>query len=183
MTIFYREWPATRQRQWLLSLGVDFVANEGGQWTPDRPPPLPTGPPAGDPTGYGLVYVITVRNPLDRVLSHYRHERTAGKLKGTSFATFALGTDFVHWRDSFYVRLLGGCGWKPSCTDVDTVAAVRALQYFSAVLISDDSASYAAGAKVPPLIHSSSSLATFFVWLTRVLYPPPSAPRSCWAGS
>ena len=70
------------------------------------------------------------------------------QLLGTSFATFCTGTDFVHWRDSFYVRLLGGCGWKPTCAQADTEAAVSALDYFSAVLISDDGVSYAAGAKV-----------------------------------
>ena len=171
-----REWPTERQRRWLLSLDVDFVANEGGQWTPERPPPLPAGVPVGGSAGYGLAYVITVRNPLDRVLSHYRHERTAGKLKGTSFATFVLGADFVHWRDSFYVRLLGGCGWKPTCSDTDTEVAVSALDYFSAVLISDDSASYTAGAKVHATHFEIDTVPIGPPSSSRRPVPPPSSP-------
>mmetsp|Transcript_44722 Transcript_44722/g.87953 ORF Transcript_44722/g.87953 Transcript_44722/m.87953 type:complete len:377 (+) Transcript_44722:2-1132(+) len=100
----------------------------------------------------GLLYVITVRNPLDRVLSHFRHERASPKatpLRSLSFRTFVNQTEFVHWKGDFYVRLLGGCGWTIRCEhDPHLNTALKALQFFSAVLITDDPITFSVGARV-----------------------------------
>jgi len=165
--VAFWQWSTSEQRQWLLSQPVDFIANEGGSFDP-RTAPWPQGlapwrhknttpaapaaqaaprpspedgtgtPPPPPPLLQGLVYVLTVRNPLDRVLSHYRHERASPKphnpLIGTSFGSFLRAPGFVHWRSEFYVRLLGGCGWLPQCSSEEHLAlAVRTLDFFSAV--------------------------------------------------
>mmetsp|Transcript_20359 Transcript_20359/g.59463 ORF Transcript_20359/g.59463 Transcript_20359/m.59463 type:complete len:375 (-) Transcript_20359:144-1268(-) len=134
---------AAWQRDWLEDQPVDLVANEGGQW---GEAPWPEGPQVGG--GRGLLYVITVRQPLDRVLSHYHHERAAGKLRGVGFADFVEAKAFVHWRSNFYVRLLGGCAWA-HCGEAHLARATAVLRsYFSVVLVSDDPTTYSFGARV-----------------------------------
>lgn len=154
--VAFWQWSTSEQRQWLLSQPVDFIANEGGSFdartapwpqgvspralaAPVQPPSLLVDSTAAPPLPpQGLVYVLTVRNPLDRVLSHYRHERASPKphnpLVGTSFGSFLRAPGFVHWRSEFYVRLLGGCGWLPQCSSEEHLAlAIRTLDFFSAV--------------------------------------------------
>lgn len=167
--VAFWQWSTLEQRQWLLSQPVDFIANEGGTFDPRTAPwpqglapwkrkstssaafvasttPVQPAPSlvvdgsAPPPPSQGLVYVLTVRNPLDRVLSHYRHERASPKphnpLVGTSFGSFLRAPGFVHWRSEFYVRLLGGCGWLPQCSSNEHLAlAIRTLDFFSAVCI------------------------------------------------
>lgn len=149
--VAFWQWPTNQQRSWVLAQPVDLIANEGGafdartapwpQGRPPLPPLLPqpvTVPLLQQPPAQGLVYVLTVRNPLDRILSHYRHEKASLKphnpLAGTSFGTFVRLAGFVHWRSEFYVRLLGNCGWLPHCSSDEHLAlALRALDFFSAV--------------------------------------------------
>lgn len=107
-------------------------------------------PSQGGP-GVGLAFVITVRNPLDRVLSHFRHEKASPKdtpLRRMSFKDFVRDPGFVHWRDNFYVRLVGGCGWEPTCSAAHLDSAVQALSFFSAVLITDSKETYSVGSRL-----------------------------------
>ena len=81
---------------------------------------LAGGLSGGSLGGGGLAYVLTVRDPLDRVLSHFRHEKASrppkAYLRGlASFAAFVADPRFCHWKGDFYVRVLGGCGWAPQC--------------------------------------------------------------------
>ena len=51
------------------------------------------GPPPPGPLGGGshLIYVLTIRHPLDRVLSHFGRHRHDGRLLGYSFESFVMG--------------------------------------------------------------------------------------------
>ena len=70
-------------------------------------------------------------------------------MKRQTFAAFVRGPVFVHWRDNFYVRLLGGCGWAVECAEAPHLAsAVTALGFFSAVLVTDSPATYGLAARV-----------------------------------
>jgi hypothetical protein len=131
--------------RFFANVSVDFVANEGGEM---MEAPLPSASIA--PGGPGLVYVISVRQPLDRILSHFKHESLAGKFpKGLTFPQFVRDDAFVHWKSNFYVRLLGGCGFTPQCTIQHLIAAMdKVSTYFSVILMSDDKLAYEYSAEI-----------------------------------
>ena len=104
--------------------------------------------------------VAKVRNPLDRVLSHFRHHRRDHKLTNYSFATFAAASPpAAYWAANWYTQLLGGggtggggsgggCfGQGPACGEAALERALARLEgYFSVVLLADSSLQFRVGA-------------------------------------
>lgn len=145
---------ATEQSRMLETSKHDFIAQED---VPLIDPPLP-----GKPS----LFVISVRYPLDRILSHFRHHRRDGKLTNFSFSSFAARSASErdkedYWAANWYVQLLGsptetnmvhgersnetsmntGCfGEGFRCTEKNLENALMKLEtFFSLVLIVDSS--------------------------------------------
>ena len=126
----------------------DFVATE------DQPfvaPPLPGAP---------SLFIISLRNPLDRILSHFRHHRRDRKLTNFSFASFAVRGgvergEADYWACNFYVQLLGATpssscfGRGARCGEDELDISMRRLAaYFSVVLIADSPAHFRVGGQL-----------------------------------
>ena len=145
-------WNRSTQLRWLVSRPHDFIANEGGifDW---HTAPLPQSDqmlerldiniPA--PPSVGIAYIITIRNPLDRVLSHFRHEKSSRPpkdyLKGIgSFSAFIRNKAFCHWKVSLSTELPGLsqhyfiCYYSQRCNVLVTRAMQNGLIHFELML-------------------------------------------------
>jgi len=146
---------ALEQSEVFRSSPHEFLANEDN---PFLSPPLPGA----------ILYVITIRQPLDRILSHFRHHRKDHKLTNYSFSTFAASWPPAdYWASNWYVQLLGGgaasadpessgprdargrsgCfGNGAQCGAESLGAALARLEgYFSAVLLTDSELHFRVG--------------------------------------
>lgn len=105
-----------------------------------------------------------VRQPLDRILSHFRHHRKDHKLLNYSFPTFAAKQPPEYWASNWYssstatlsfrshpsfhklpplkschsryLQILGDC-YGRGCTADDLPAAMHKLDLFTLILITD----------------------------------------------
>lgn len=128
--------------QYLVARNISFVAQEGGEFIPIKRKAIRP------------VYIITIRDPLDRALSHIHHglcipgsneikEMTemgcdfdAGK---HSFADVILNVCFdkLFYVQNFYVQQLGGCSHN-HCTEQHLQYAIDALNVMSAVVVTEE---------------------------------------------
>jgi len=111
-------------------------------------------------------YIITVRHPLDRIMSHYQHEKQSynEKKKNLNMKTNAIDgaygedinfEDFVlnyidkaNYGTNWYINQLAGCD-KSGCTETDLEYAKKRVKlFFSVVLISDNPEIYDLGSKL-----------------------------------
>jgi len=128
-------WSKENQAQFLTQNIGEFISNEGGSFT--NPP---------DPGQ--IAFIVTIRSPLDRVLSHFRHERKDNKFRDYSFAEFvSQGYPLANWASNFYIQHLTGCHYE-ECSYKHLQEAIRKVEYFSVVLVVDDSDSYHIGAQL-----------------------------------
>uniref|UniRef100_A0A7S2RMP1 Sulfotransferase n=2 Tax=Rhizochromulina marina TaxID=1034831 RepID=A0A7S2RMP1_9STRA len=129
------DWRAEEQEKLFLTTRSEFVANEDH---PFQRAPLPGA----------VIYVITVRNPLDRVLSHFRHHRKDKKLTNYSFPEFVFKEPLEFWAMNWFTQLLGNCYSGQRCSEAHLQRAIGNLEYFSLVLITDSSLEYRLGAEM-----------------------------------
>lgn len=94
-------------------------------------------PPPGN-----VQYIITLRDPLDRIMSHFKHTQIElKKLLNYNFKELVtLGVPFYWWTSNYYLKMLGCCDKDPyyECTRADLEKAKRRLEYFSVIWITDD---------------------------------------------
>lgn len=125
--------PVGKQLNDYLESDLNFISLE------DRY--LPTYiPPPGE-----LTYILTFRHPLDRVLSHFHHDRLDGRFLNVTFPEFVSMDSPVWWSTNHYTKILGGCDNEP-CTRKHLDKAKKRLHYFSLIMITDDPDAYDMGA-------------------------------------
>lgn len=128
--------------QYLLARNITFVAQEGGIFRPIRRKAITP------------LYFATIRDPLDRILSHLHHglcvrgsnELNEIRQKGCefdpdkhSFADVILGPCFenLHYTNNFYVQQFGGCSYG-NCVEAHLLRAIDGLRVMSALVITED---------------------------------------------
>lgn len=117
--------------------------------------------PFGDddlPLPGDVVYIITIRDPLERMLSYLRHNKQYGHIpQNTTFvkyATTVTGGGLISGKQSrnFYLNLVGCCGNDDpkyaGCTEASLIKAKRRLEYFSVIMVSDDQDTFLATARM-----------------------------------
>lgn len=99
--------------------------------------------PAEDqmPLSENLFHITTFRHPLDRMLSHYKHQVVEQLFRNTTFTQFIAFEPPEHWTANYYTQLLGGC-MNIACTRRHLEIAKKRLHSFIAVLITDNSDTY-----------------------------------------
>mmetsp|Transcript_199 Transcript_199/g.363 ORF Transcript_199/g.363 Transcript_199/m.363 type:complete len:325 (+) Transcript_199:1-975(+) len=110
----------------------------------------------------GNLYITTIRNPLDRVLSHLHHSSCYGRMmsqmfydySGCSFhlynATFSdiifdpcmVGTNLSEVTSNYYVKMFSGCS-HAYCNHDSLEYAKRMLSIMSAIIITDSQHEFA----------------------------------------
>ena len=128
--------------QYIASRNITFVAQEGGEFIPIRRKSITP------------LYFVTIRDPLDRILSHIHHGMC---LQGSSeiseyrdmgcqfdpitdsFADVILSKcmDKLYYAKNFYVQQFGGCR-HDSCTEEHLQKAVNVLHLMSAIVITEE---------------------------------------------
>lgn len=87
-------------------------------------------------------YILTLRHPLNRILSHFRHTQIELKklLDNTFPELVTFPVPFYWWTSNYYLKMLGCCDKDPyyECTRADLEKAKRRLEYFSMIWITDD---------------------------------------------
>lgn len=116
-----------------------------------------------------VVYITTMRHPLERIVSRFRGWKAKSKIQQqqdllranetlVQFATSAQTGQiekstqgrYFHWSkqaQNFYHHLLGCCS-DNGCTQASLAKAKRRLEYFSVLMISDDPDSFASTARL-----------------------------------
>ena len=128
--------------QYLVARNISFVAQEGGRFKPIRRKAVTP------------LYFATIRDPLDRVLSHIHHGfciRGSNEIleftqmgctfnaDEHSFADVILSPCFekMYYVNNFYVQQFGDCSYD-SCSEEHLKGAVDALNILSAIIITED---------------------------------------------
>ncbi|MEO1469595.1 MAG: hypothetical protein AAFV86_11085 [Pseudomonadota bacterium] len=136
--IEFWNWPLARQQAWMTSGRFDFFANETAIGS-EMPSPL-------------LVdYITVLRDPIDRVHSHYVHERadllrnpkrfqnTAKERVGDGdFASFVRDHCFeTYWASNYIVKQFSDRNYRRAATEADLDLAIERVGKFACVMFLD----------------------------------------------
>lgn len=83
-----------------------------------------------------VVYVLNIRYPLDRIVSEHSHYMTEDYPSHMTLAEYITKGPIALTRN-YYMKMLGCCSKDP-CTRADLEKAKKMLDYFSAILVTDN---------------------------------------------